>query len=345
MVLNDRKKLIEELTVAGVGGLNEETPDGELSFYAWKKWGHEFTDHIIGLFAIAVYDKKDNSFYLFTDHTGSRCVDYSICGNELFFSTLSKPILNVMPQEYKGIDEQFIVGCEASLTPYMYVFPDRTPFRNVYHSVRGNYVKAEPGKDKWKYRSVVYYTPGITRKLDRVWPKNPKDSAYREAFRDVFFKCVEDAMDTDGEVAATISSGLDSSSVATVAAKSLQKKGRKLYGFTSVPIKGFDKSTSKWEITDESSGVKNIIAGYPNIEQEFCDCYGMSPFTEMDELVHMFEIPGKAFVNQVWMKYIRVEFYSSLKKSIGTARMIAAMERENRVASSHLMDREIVDRV
>ena len=35
----------------------------------------------------------------------------------------------------------------------------------------------------------------------------------------------------------------------------------------------------------------------------------------------------------------------SLKKSIGTARMIAAMERENRVASSHLMDREIVDRV
>lgn len=304
VVLNDRKKLIEELTVAGVGGLNEETPDGELSFYAWKKWGHEFTDHIIGLFAIAVYDKKDNSFYLFTDHTGSRCVDYSICGNELFFSTLSKPILNVMPQEYKGIDEQFIVGCEASLTPYMYVFPDRTPFRNVYHSVRGNYVKAEPGKDKWKYRSVVYYTPGITRKLDRVWPKNPKDSAYREAFRDVFFKCVEDAMDTDGEVAATISSGLDSSSVATVAAKSLQKKGRKLYGFTSVPIKGFDKSTSKWEITDESSGVKNIIAGYPNIEQEFCDCYGMSPFTEMDELVHMFEIPGKAFVNQVWMKYI-----------------------------------------
>lgn len=48
-----------------------------------------------------------------------------------------------------------------------------------------------------------------------------------------------------------------------------------------------------------------------------------------------------------WLKESprRVKYYISLKKSIGTARMIAAMERENRVASSHLMDREIVDRV
>jgi hypothetical protein len=48
-----------------------------------------------------------------------------------------------------------------------------------------------------------------------------------------------------------------------------------------------------------------------------------------------------------WLKESpkRVKYYISLKKSIGTARMISAMEREQRVASSHLMDREIVDRV
>ena len=54
-----------------------------------------------------------------------------------------------------------------------------------------------------------------------------------------------------------------------------------------------------------------------------------------------------AILEHGWLKESpkRVKYYISLKKSIGTARMIAAMERENRVASSHLMDREIVDRV
>jgi hypothetical protein len=39
------------------------------------------------------------------------------------------------------------------------------------------------------------------------------------------------------------------------------------------------------------------------------------------------------------------KFFISLKKSIGIARLVAAMEREQRTACSHLMDREIVERV
>ena len=54
-----------------------------------------------------------------------------------------------------------------------------------------------------------------------------------------------------------------------------------------------------------------------------------------------------AMLEHGWLKESpkRVKYYISLKKSIGTARMISAMEREQRVASCHLMDREIVDRV
>ena len=40
-----------------------------------------------------------------------------------------------------------------------------------------------------------------------------------------------------------------------------------------------------------------------------------------------------------------IKFYCALKKRIGTARIISALEREQRVAASHLMDREIIDRV
>ena len=40
-----------------------------------------------------------------------------------------------------------------------------------------------------------------------------------------------------------------------------------------------------------------------------------------------------------------IKFYCALKKSIGTARILCALEREQKVASGHLVDREIVDRV
>ncbi len=304
IVLNGREELVRELEDAGFTEASIDDPDGTLAFKAWKKWGVDFTKHLFGLFTIAVYEEKNGNFFLFTDHTGCRCADYSICGEELFFSTLPKPILCAMPSEYKGYDEKFITGCEASFTAYLYVFPDRTPFSSVYHTVRGCYTKAVVKRNKWKYSSKTYFDPGKDCVNKRDWPKNPYDPVFRDTFRRVFTECVKDAIDTDSEVAATISSGLDSSSVATVAARLLQEENKNLYGFTSVPLKEYEYTNPGLDMPDESNGVKNIVAGYPNIIQEFCDCDGMSSFTEMDELSHISETPGKAFINQVWIKHI-----------------------------------------
>lgn len=306
VVLNGRISLLKELKACGQTEIDENTPDGELAFRAWRIWKCDFVDHIHGLFAIAIYEKRTKEFYLFTDHMGTRCVDYSVCGDALYFSTLTKSILAVMPDDYKRIDEKFMTGCEASSSPYMYVFPTGTPFENIRHTFRGNYVKASQDKKGWNIEQIEYFNPG-KNKNDRPktdWPKDPTDKVYRDKFRETFFECVEDAMDTDGEIAAMISSGLDSSSVATVAARMLAKDNRNLYGFTSIPMKDFERPTGGFEKADESEGVKRIIAGYPNIIHEFCSCEGLSPFTEMDRLIHMYEVPGKACINQVWFDYI-----------------------------------------
>ena len=306
IVLNGRAALIRELKANGCQDIDNATPDGELAYLAWRLWKCDLIRHIHGLFTIAVYEKKTNEFYLFTDHMGLRCADYSICGDELYFSTLTKPILAAMPEEYKGLDEQFIVGCEASSSPYMYVYPTGTPFTNVWHTLRGNYIRIDAAGDKWKSSEHEYFNPGknVSDRPKMNWPKDPGDKVYRDKFRETFFECVYDAMDTDGEVAAMISSGLDSSSVATVAAKKLASEGKNLYGFTSIPMKDYERPTGGFEKPDESEGVKNIIAGYPNIIQEFCSCEGISPFTEMDKFIHMYELPGKACVNQIWFDYI-----------------------------------------
>ena len=54
-----------------------------------------------------------------------------------------------------------------------------------------------------------------------------------------------------------------------------------------------------------------------------------------------------AMLEHGWLKESPkcIKFYCALKKSIGTARIVAALDRENKVAIGHLVDREIIDRV
>ncbi|WP_026488816.1 asparagine synthase-related protein [Butyrivibrio sp. XBB1001] len=315
IVLNGRDELIDEIKTClsdgeirdfSIGLFGEKDPvsnmpvsawpDGVLTYLAYSIWNEDFTEHIQGLFAIAVYDTDQQLFRLYTDHMGTRCVYYSICGKELFFSSLSRPIYNCMPSEYRGINEKWITGCQFTNTAAMVLFPELTPFDNIYQVVRGQVVEVRIDGENVRKAAKEYYRPTCKSIIH-----DKPDSYYRENFRKIFWKCVEDAMRCRGAVAATISSGLDSTSVAAVAASILSEKGGKLYGFTSVPLKDYVNTYDEGYIPDESEGVKQFCKKYENIEPTFTSCEGKSAFTEMDELIHKFEVPGKALINQVWM--------------------------------------------
>ncbi len=298
IVLNGRKKLIEELLENGVASKEEleSAPDGFLAYKSWLIWKKNFVDHIIGSFAIAIYDIQKNEFYLFGDHTGTRCVYYYCRDGKLMFSTLTAPITDAMPRQYYGINEKWIVGSQADNSPQMIYFPGETPFNNVYQVNMGSYVFVKGGeRGRISASEKMYWHPERLPKLKL------KDDEYRELFRKVFFECVSDAIDTDVEISATISSGLDSTSVAGVAAKMLGEQGRKLYGFTSVPLSEYVNDCEKARIPDESAGVKLVLDKYENIVHVFDAYEGKSGFTEMDRLVDILEVPVTALCNSIWI--------------------------------------------
>ncbi len=320
ILLNQRDELVEELKYklsdrevsdfgkvifeeAGFDADIAKWPDGALSYMAYILWKDKFTDHIQGLFAIAIYNLTEKKFYLYTDHAGTRCIYYSFCGDEIFFSSLIRPITSVMPESDFGVSSKWIAGSEYTETPVMILFPGITPFKNVYQVIRGNAIEGKVSEESITHRIIEYWNPAEDKphrnKFEDIG--NDRDAYFRKLFRETFFECVSDATRSSEKIAATISSGLDSTSVAAVAAGLLQKKNEKLYGFTSVPIKDYVSDLEECYIADESEGVKKFCEGYPNIEQTFLPCEGMSAFTEMDTLVHQFELPGKALINQVWM--------------------------------------------
>ena len=284
----DKNKLQEELY---------KTPDGALSYLAWLVWGEKFIDHIIGLFAIAIYDMKKNKFYLYADHMGTRCINYYCCDGKIYFSTLTKAITNIMSEDAVSYNDRFIAAAEATSSPELCLFPGDTPYQNIYQVCRGTCISVETsGEGMVCLEENEYWNPNSIKKSEYG-----KDVDYRNLFRQTFFDCIEDAIDTDKNIASTISSGLDSTSVAGVAAIKLAKQDRKLYGFTQVPLREYVSSYDENVVTDETRGVQKVLDRYDNIEHCFDDYEGKSVFTEVDRIVKMAEVPVKAMVNAIWV--------------------------------------------
>ena len=101
---------------------------------------------------------------------------------------------------------------------------------------------------------------------------------------------------------------------------------------------------------------------YVEIEEEALKCImegryvkGSMHFNELAKRIEFNNYKQKkrvkdkliAAMEHGWLKESteNFKFFISLKKSIGIARVVAAIEREQRKACGHLMDREIVDRV
>lgn len=277
-----------------------EIPDGALAYLAWLIWREKFVDHIQGLFAIAIYDMTKKEFFLFSDHMCNRSIYYFVNDDMLLFSTLPRAILEVMPRKLKGINEKWLVACEADNTPQMYIFPSLTPFNNIYQLTRGELLKVNFSVEK----------KGFTKNVVDYWNptfKTNKDNNidYKDIFINTFTECVKDAIDTDGDVAIALSSGLDSTSVCAIAARLLAKQNKKIYSYTSVPLPGYKSDYDASVVVDESEGVRKMCQMYDNIAPEFIACEEKSAFTEMERLVHMLAIPVKVSSNAVWIDDIQ----------------------------------------
>ena len=277
-----------------------EIPDGALAYLAWLIWREKFVDHIQGLFAIAIYDMTKKEFFLFSDHMCNRSIYYFVNDDMLLFSTLPRAVLEAMPGRLRGINEKWLIACEADNTPQMYYFPSLTPFDNVYQLTRGELLKVNFSVEK----------KGFTKNVVDYWNptfKTNKDNNidYKDIFINTFTECVKDAIDTDGDFAIALSSGLDSTSVCAIAARLLAKQNKKIYSYTSVPLPGYKSDYDSSVVVDESAGVRKMCQMYDNIVPEFAACEEKSAFTEMERLVHMFAIPVKVCSNVVWIDEIQ----------------------------------------
>ena len=197
--------------------------DADLVLRAFARWGEACPAHLIGDYAFAVWDGRRGALFGARDHIGARPFYYALEDDRFVFASSVEAVL-AAPGVSAALDEEMAAAILASQRAD---HANRTFFRAVRRLPAGHALtvgmKAGPtagGAGRVRVRMERYWRPEQT-------PAAPpaSDDAHAEQFLDLYGKAVRDRL-RGGPVGVHLSGGLDSSSVAVLAARELRRRGR-----------------------------------------------------------------------------------------------------------------------
>jgi asparagine synthase (glutamine-hydrolysing) len=180
--------------------------DIEVALHLYRKKGIEFLDHLNGMYAGAVFDPLRKRVLLFRDRFGIKPLYYTVTDEGFFFSSEIKPLL-----EGSSLKSELDQESLPLYFSFRYVPGERTMFRNIRRLPPGSFLDFNLENGAFEIKRYWEYLPG-----------NDGETETGMEAEDRFLELLADAvrirMRSDVEVASLLSGGIDSSSVAALAA-------------------------------------------------------------------------------------------------------------------------------
>lgn len=196
--LDNRAELIAKLREV----IDQSATDVEIVMASYASWATDFVAHLIGDFALSLWDANTRTLLLARDAFGTRPIYYHANPQRLMWSSDLVALLDI-PVAAIEVDREYIAS-------YLNSTPDLelTAYKNI-HAVRpGSMMLVRDGRiEKWQF-----WRPEIKREI-----RYRDDSQYEEHFRELFGDAVRCRLRSDGPVWAELSGGLDSSSIVCIA--------------------------------------------------------------------------------------------------------------------------------
>ena len=205
-------ELKEELLKDGYSFCSNCDTEGIIA--AYLKWGIKCIDRFNGMFAIAIYDRKEECLFLVRDRIGKKPLYYEIEkdeeGENIYFASELKPLM-VRPGFSKKTDNEVI----SSFLYQQYINAPRTIFKNVYKLEPGAVLRFDLGGET---RVEKYWDISKVYKAMRTNPVTDYNEAKSE-LAELLKKSVKARMISDVPLGAFLSGGYDSSLVTAIASE------------------------------------------------------------------------------------------------------------------------------
>lgn len=196
------RELAKELTARGHSF--RTASDSEVAAHAYDEWGLDFLERLDGMFALALWDASKKLLVLARDRMGEKPLYYTIADGELIFGSELTAIIK-HPRVPRELDPE-------ALSAYLaleYVPAPRTILKHIHKLEPATALVLENGS----IRTFRYWT---------IEPRTTFAKTYDDAvkvLRDRIEHAVVSRLVSDVPLGVFLSGGLDSSTVAAIAAK------------------------------------------------------------------------------------------------------------------------------
>lgn len=181
--------------------------DTEVIIAAYQRWGIGFVDHIDGMFAIGLFDRKKNILLLVRDRIGKKPLYYYWNDNDFVFSSVLKPIMT-FPAFKKEINQDVI----PRFLYNRYITGEDCIFKNV--------CRIRPGQmiifDGEKIQKKIYWNLLENYKINSSSQINNYNQVKRK-LKEAIIEAVRCRLVADVPVGTFLSGGYDSSLITAVA--------------------------------------------------------------------------------------------------------------------------------
>jgi asparagine synthase (glutamine-hydrolysing) len=281
--LDARDELCERLAIP-LSARGAVSDDG-LLLRAYLHWGEASVEHVIGDWSLAAWHADERRLFLARDPQGITALHYFADARHFVFASSLQAVQTVAPVT-RRIDE---VHLARILTSWP-VTDDSSIFADVKSVPFGRAVVVTGAR----IQTRRYWTPAPIPSNRRA-----SDEDYVEGLRETLTIAVRDRLRRSGPVGVTLSGGLDSGSVAAIAASLLREEARALSAFTHVPQ--FPDAAVRDRTADERQLAAATARAAGIRDVTYLDSAGLSPITGIRKALEIHGAPSPAAGNQFWL--------------------------------------------
>jgi asparagine synthase (glutamine-hydrolysing) len=188
----------------------KSTSDTEVLLAAYIEWGEDCIQRFNGMWAFAIWDSKENSFFLSRDRFGVKPLYYFYSNSIFIFCSEIKGIRHYLNESLSLDVKQVLRFLDRG--EYMEGESDSSLFEGIKQLMPGhNLILRNNNLKSYKYYDL------------KIIPNRNKLSDNIEILRSLFGESIKYRLRSDVEVGACLSGGIDSSSIVSYAT-SLYKK-------------------------------------------------------------------------------------------------------------------------
>lgn len=212
--IDNREELAEKLALHNIA----DVPDSQLILLAFRKWGCESFQQLIGDFSFAIWDPHNQQLICARDYIGIKPFYYHHSPEQFLFSSEIKQLAD-HPDVPLNVNEAMV----GEYLSFSFCSKTETLFTDITRLAPGHFLIVRP--DKISIRKYWSWEP-----KQHLCYKTTRE--YTEHFLEIFEQAVKNRLRCDGAISAELSGGLDSSTVVGMANKLLSQNDKQLQTYS-----------------------------------------------------------------------------------------------------------------